>query len=73
VPKSSSARWEREERERREREAVQTLLTEAKAWEDARQVRSYVGAMKDRAAREPGWAEWALAVADRLDPAKGAA
>lgn len=63
-------RWEREERERREREAVQSLLSQAKAWEDARRIRDYVEAMKDRAGKEPGWVDWALAVADRLDPSK---
>jgi hypothetical protein len=63
-------RWEREERERQEREAVQELLGEAKAWEDARQIRSYVKAMKGRATESSAWAEWALGVADRLDPVK---
>jgi hypothetical protein len=61
-------RWEREERERREREAVQALLAEAKAWEDARRIRRYVEAMKERV--EPEWEAWALAVADRLDPVR---
>jgi hypothetical protein len=63
-------RWEREERERREREEVQAVLEEAKAWEDARRIRSYVKAMKTHAAKSPTWVKWALEVADRLDPAK---
>jgi hypothetical protein len=63
-------RWDREERERLEREAIQTLLAEAKAWEDARRIRSYVEAMKRHSTPEPSWAEWALGIADRLDPAK---
>jgi hypothetical protein len=63
-------RWEREERERREREAVERLLSEANAWEDARRIRRYVKAMEGREGIEPGWAKWALGVADRLDPAK---
>jgi hypothetical protein len=44
-------RWEREEQERREREAVQTLLTAVKAWDDARRIRGYVAAMKDGQSR----------------------
>lgn len=32
-------RWEREERARRQREAVQSLLKEANAWEDAARIR----------------------------------
>jgi hypothetical protein len=63
-------RWEQQERERREREAVQELLAEAKAWEDARRLRGYVAAMREVYAKPPAWAEWALGVADRLDPAK---
>jgi hypothetical protein len=61
-------RWEREERERREREAVKALLAEAKAWDDARRIRGYVAAMRKRDAESLAWAEWASAVADRLDP-----
>jgi hypothetical protein len=70
APLAEQRRWEREERERREREAVQALLNEAKAWEDAQRIRRYVEAMKDLAAKLPAWVEWALEVADRLDPAK---
>jgi hypothetical protein len=65
-------RWERQERERREREAVQALLAEAKAWEDAHRIRSYVEAMKTHRLGAPEWVEWAQGVADRLDPLKGA-
>jgi hypothetical protein len=61
-------RWEREELERREREAAEELLREATAWEDAQRIRCYVQFMKDRAAAEPDWVEWALSVADGLDP-----
>ena len=63
-------RWEREERERREREAVQQLLGEAEAWENARRIREYLRAMKGRPRKSAGWSKWARAVADRLDPAK---
>lgn len=63
-------RWEREERERREREAVEALLSEAKAWEDAQRIRGYVKAIKGHAGKDEAWTEWALEVADRLDPAK---
>jgi len=63
-------RWEREERERRERDAIHALLTEAKAFEDARRIRSYVKAMKERTARDAARCKWAVSVADRLDPAK---
>jgi hypothetical protein len=61
-------RWEREERERREREAVQALLSQVKAWDDARRIRDYVNAVKGCAGKESGWVDWALGVADRLDP-----
>jgi hypothetical protein len=64
-------RWEREERERREREEVQALLADAKAWEDAQRIRGYVQEMKAGRAKELAWIEWALRVADRLDPVKG--
>jgi hypothetical protein len=63
-------RWERAEQERREREAVQELLTEAKAWEDARRIRDYVKAMRGHANKDAQWGEWALSVAERLDPVK---
>jgi hypothetical protein len=63
-------RWEREQRERIEREAVQELLNEAKAWEDARRIRDYVTVARKLALREPAWLDWALGVADRLDPIK---
>jgi hypothetical protein len=63
-------RWECEERERRQREAVAELLAEATAWEDARRIRSYVKAMKGRSGKDARWVEWALSVADRLDPPK---
>jgi hypothetical protein len=65
-------RWERAEHERLEREAVQVLLAEVKAWDDARRIRGYVRAVKGRVAKDADWAEWALGVADRLNPAKEA-
>ena len=64
-------RWEREERERREREAVQALLNEAQAFDDARRIRSFAAAMRDLAAKPPAWVEWAMSVADGLDPTRG--
>lgn len=60
--------WERAERERREREAVQSLLTEARAWEDARRIRDYVNVL--RTSKDPEWVAWALATADKVDPTK---
>jgi len=63
-------RWEREERERRDREAVQALLTEVNAWDDARRIRGYVAVRKESDGASPDWINWALSVADRLDPAK---
>jgi hypothetical protein len=63
-------RWEREERERGEREAVQALLTEVNAWDDARRIRGYVAAMKDGQRALPDWINWALGIADKLDPSK---
>ncbi|MGA8575263.1 MAG: hypothetical protein WB609_06160 [Candidatus Cybelea sp.] len=62
-------RWEREEQERRQREAVQSLLKEVKAWEDATRIRNYVTATSEQAAKSPAWIKWALDVADRLDEA----
>jgi len=47
------------------------LLNEAEAFENARRIRAYASAMRDTKTRE--WVEWALGVADRLDPAKGQA
>jgi hypothetical protein len=61
-------RWEREERERREHEAVEALLKEAEAWEDALRIRGYVAAMKDIVPKDGRWVQWALGVADQLDP-----
>jgi hypothetical protein len=63
-------RWEREERERREREEVRALLVEVTAWEDAQRIRSYVKALKRHANADTTATEWALSVADRLDPTK---
>lgn len=63
-------RWEQQERERREREEVQTLLNEAKAFDDAQRIRSFVEEVKHLAAKPPAWVEWALGVADRLDPTR---
>ena len=48
---------------------VQALLAEAKAWEDARRIWSYVDAVKGRYDRDSSWVQWALGVADRADPA----
>lgn len=50
------------------------LIREAKAWEDAATIRSYVAAVRSteeaiaRATDIDGWASWALAEADKLDP-----
>jgi hypothetical protein len=63
-------RWQREERERRQREAVQALLTEVNAWDDSRRIRGYVAAMKDGQSASPDWIDWALSIADKLDPSK---
>jgi hypothetical protein len=49
---------------------VQVLLAEAKAWEDARRIRSYVAAMRELDAKPAAWAKWALGVADRLGPTR---
>jgi hypothetical protein len=63
-------RWEREEHERREYEAVQALFKEVEAWKSARRIRDYVETVKGRSTKPRDWAEWALGVADRLDPAR---
>jgi hypothetical protein len=63
-------RWRREEQERRDREAVQVLLTEVNAWDDARRIRNYVAVMKDAQSASRDWITRALSVADKLDPSK---
>jgi hypothetical protein len=63
-------RWKREERERREREAAQALLAEVDAWNNARLIRGYVAAMKDVESTSSEWINWALSIADKLDPSK---
>jgi len=56
----------REERRRRQ----EALLAEANAWKQARYLREYVAACKTArgTAMPAGWAEWALSIADSLDP-----
>jgi hypothetical protein len=63
-------RWKREERERCDREAAQGLLTDVNAWNNARLIRGYVAAMKDVESTSPEWINWALSIADKLDPSK---
>lgn len=63
-------RWKREERESREREAAQALLAEVNAWNNARLIRGYVADMKDVESTSPEWVNWALSIADKLDPSK---
>jgi hypothetical protein len=63
-------RWEREERERQEREAVQMLLNEAKAWDDAERIRTYVDVVRKRGHESDTWMQWALGVADKLEPTR---
>lgn len=70
-------RREREHLEKRERERVARLLGEADALRKASAIRQYVADARDANARLPfpvteqemaAWAEWALSVADRIDP-----
>ena len=63
-------RWERQERDRREREAAEALLAEAKCWEDARRIRNYVAAVGQAGHESAAWVEWALNVAEKLEPAR---
>jgi hypothetical protein len=64
-----------EERRRREKEQFDLLIGEVSAWEQAARIRRYVEARLRLAGSRNGdppdaheWAEWARAVADRLDP-----
>ena len=75
-------RWERDrqireeaqEQARREKEEIDALVRESERWEQAQRIRSYVAAVA-KAAPEGHeniveWQNWALIVADRIDPAK---
>ena len=62
-------RYEREERQRNEKAKQDALMAEVVAWEDARRIRKYVGAVLARDAEKNGdWGTWALEVARSLDP-----
>jgi len=70
-------RKERELRERQAKERVDALLKQAADLQKAQTIRTYVQAMRDRAAELPAtpselqsWSDWALKEADRIDPAK---
>jgi hypothetical protein len=68
-------REQAEERVRLEKAKVEKLIRDAERWEQARLIRAYVSeVLKSRAVErdkesESDWEEWALAVADQIDPA----
>jgi hypothetical protein len=70
---------ERERRERIEQSRVDRLLRDATALQQARDIRNYVETMRqvkstDHSVSAPDldkWCAWALAQADRIDPANG--
>ncbi|MDR3436325.1 hypothetical protein [Telmatospirillum sp.] len=77
LKKIEADRKERELREQEERDRIKRLLSEADLLRQADAIRSYVDAIRDRAAGVPvapedieRWACWALAQADRIDPSK---
>jgi hypothetical protein len=70
-------RLERERLDRLEKTRVARLLAQAKALQDAQEIRAYVSAVRDTHAtlehalsetELQHWATWALAQADRIDP-----
>jgi hypothetical protein len=58
-----------QEKRRKERKEADSLLADAKSWEDAARLRAFVAAVvaKDGDA-VADWAAWAIGVADRMDP-----
>jgi hypothetical protein len=72
------ARRRRAERVVTYRQRIKSLVKEAEAWERAATVRRYVLHLRSKAAGEvPGaptvaWLEWAVGVADQLDPSPNA-
>jgi len=79
--KAEAQRAERERQERLEQARVDSLLKDAAAFEQAGVIRRYVEAIRsvqkcsgDSLAEEfVRWSNWALAQADRIDPAIGGA
>jgi capsid portal protein len=64
-------RKEQAERERLEREQIEELQAQARSWRDAADIRAFVAAVQSRRPDLPNlnaWAQWAMEVADRIDP-----
>jgi len=59
-----------EERRRKEKARIDGLMCETSAWEQAERIRRYIEARTrgSHDAKLRAWANWALEVADRLDP-----
>jgi hypothetical protein len=79
--RAEAERAERERQERLEQARIDRLLKDADAFRKANEIRTYVAALTSRV-QENGkaeledlerWREWALAQADRIDPAIGGA
>jgi hypothetical protein len=77
--KLEAERAEQERIERLEQARIDGLLGDAAAFQQSLAIRQYVEAIRTRHARSPiasdeeleHWSEWALAQADRIDPAEG--
>lgn len=70
---AAERRRQAEEARRKEEERVQALLDEAASWRRAADLRAYVAAYRETrkatATQEfDAWGEWALRVADKIDP-----
>lgn len=71
---------ELEEKRREEEERFQRLITDAKAWQQSNEIRSYVDAVRKKTVEKCGavppgsevdhWLGWAIMRADMLDPLK---
>jgi hypothetical protein len=73
--KLEAERAERERQKRIEQGRVNRLLKDAAAFQQAGEIRRYVATIRDTQARDvwsgeefQKWSQWALAVADRIDP-----
>jgi hypothetical protein len=77
--KLEAERVERERIKRMEQARIDGLLSDAVAFQQSAAIRQYVDAIRNRHTCSPiasdeevkSWSEWALAQADRIDPAVG--
>jgi hypothetical protein len=76
--KLEAERAQRERQKRIEQERINRLLSDAASFQQAREIREYVEAIRISLAGDGSsieefekWRQWALAQADRIDPALG--